>query len=78
MMKVAFSANVTGLATVVAGLCDRFENSSAIDIHQNAREKCTQRGMYCCRGRSSEGACEWRKENGVRRGAGCIVSMGIE
>jgi hypothetical protein len=30
MTKVAFSAGVTGLATVVAGLCEGFEGPSAV------------------------------------------------
>jgi hypothetical protein len=47
---VAFSADVTGLATVVAGLCDRFESLSVVDIHRDARGKCTRRGVHCCRG----------------------------
>jgi hypothetical protein len=41
MMKVAFSANVTGLATAVAGLRNGFESPSAVDVHRNARGKCT-------------------------------------
>jgi hypothetical protein len=41
MMEVAFSASVTGLATAIAGLCDGFENPSAVDVHWNARGKCT-------------------------------------
>jgi hypothetical protein len=32
MMKVIFSADVTSLATAVAGLHDRFESSSAVII----------------------------------------------
>jgi hypothetical protein len=75
MMKVIFSASVTSLATVVAGLCDRFESLSVVDIHWNARGKCTQRGMHCCRGCSSGGAYEWKKENRVCGGVGCIVGM---
>jgi hypothetical protein len=39
MMKVALSADVTGLATAVAGLCDGCEGSSAVDVYQNARGK---------------------------------------
>jgi hypothetical protein len=38
MTKVTFSTGVTGLATAVAGLYDRFESLSAVDVHQNARE----------------------------------------
>jgi hypothetical protein len=41
MIKVAFSADVTGLATAVVGLRDRFESLSAVDIHRNIRGKCT-------------------------------------
>jgi hypothetical protein len=55
MMKVAFSADVTGLATAVAGLHNGFEGPSVVDIHQNARGKCMQRGMHCCRGHGSGG-----------------------
>jgi hypothetical protein len=46
---------VTGLATAVAGLCEGFEGPSAVDIHRNAGGKCVQRGVHCCRGRSSGG-----------------------
>jgi hypothetical protein len=73
--EVALSADVAGLATVVAGLCEGFEGLSAVDIHRNARRECTQRGVHCCRGRSAggvavlEGACEQRKENRERGGA---------
>jgi hypothetical protein len=49
MMKVAFSADVTGLATAIAGLHDGFESPSAVDIHWNTRGKYMQRGMHCCR-----------------------------
>jgi hypothetical protein len=37
MMKVTFSADLTGLATAVAGLREGFESLSAVDIHRNAR-----------------------------------------
>jgi hypothetical protein len=40
MMKVTFSADVTSLATAVAGLCNRFESLSVVNVHQNARGKC--------------------------------------
>jgi hypothetical protein len=53
MMEVAFFADVTSLATAVACLCDGFESPSAVNIHQDTRGKCTQRGVHCCRGRSS-------------------------
>jgi hypothetical protein len=46
---------VTSLATVVAGLCKGFEGLSMVDIHRDARRECTQRGMYCCRGRGGGG-----------------------
>jgi hypothetical protein len=55
MMKVAFSANVTSLATVVAGLCDRFESLGVVDVYQNTRGKCTQQDVHCCRGHGSGG-----------------------
>jgi hypothetical protein len=73
MMTVAFSAGVTSLATVVAGLCDRFESLSAVNVHWNARGKCAQRGVH-----GSGGACEWRKENGVHRGVECVIGEGVE
>jgi hypothetical protein len=56
---------VTGLATVVAGLCDGFEGLSAVDIHWDTRGKCMRWGMHCCRGHGSGGGSEWRKENRV-------------
>jgi hypothetical protein len=31
---------VTSLATAVAGLHDRFEGRSAVDVHRNARREC--------------------------------------
>jgi hypothetical protein len=40
MMEVTLFADVTGLATVVAGLCEGFEGSSVVNIHQNAGGKC--------------------------------------
>jgi hypothetical protein len=41
---------VTGLAAAVACLCDGFEGLSAVDVHWDARGKCVQRGVHCCRG----------------------------
>jgi hypothetical protein len=32
---------VTSLATAVAGLCEWFEGSSAVNIHRDARRECT-------------------------------------
>jgi hypothetical protein len=52
MTKVAFSADVTGLAIAVAGLHNGFEGLSAVDVYQDARGKCVQRGMHCYRGHS--------------------------
>jgi hypothetical protein len=52
MMEVAFSASVTGLATVIAGSRDGFEGPSVVDIHRNARGKCVRRGVHFCRGHS--------------------------
>jgi hypothetical protein len=40
MMKVAVSADVTGLATAVAGLREEFEGLSAVDVHRDARREC--------------------------------------
>jgi hypothetical protein len=37
MMKVAVFTDVTGLATSVAGLRERFECLSAVDVHRDAR-----------------------------------------
>jgi hypothetical protein len=41
MMKVALSADVTSLATVVAGLHKGFEGLSMVDVHRDARRECT-------------------------------------
>jgi hypothetical protein len=77
MTKVAFSADVTSLATVVAGLCDEFEGLSVVDIHWNARgsackEVCIAAGVVAI------GACERRKEKGVHGGVGYVIGMGAE
>jgi hypothetical protein len=40
MMKVAVSADVTGLATAVAGLCEGFEGPSTVNVHRDARREC--------------------------------------
>jgi hypothetical protein len=74
MMKVALFADVTGLATAVAGLHERFEGLSTINVHGDARREYMQRGVHCCRGR----ACEWRNENGMCGGAGYVVGMGAK
>jgi hypothetical protein len=37
MLKVAVFTDVTGLATSVAGLCERFECPSAVNVHRDAR-----------------------------------------
>jgi hypothetical protein len=37
MMRVIISADVTSLATAVAGLHEGFEGPSAVDIHRDAR-----------------------------------------
>jgi hypothetical protein len=36
MTQVAISADVTGLATVVAGLREGFESPSMVDVHRDA------------------------------------------
>jgi hypothetical protein len=77
MMKVALFADVAGLATAVAGLCEGLEGPSAVDIHRDARRECTQRGVIAT-GVAAEGGCERRKENGVCGGAECVVSEGTE
>jgi hypothetical protein len=53
--EIALFADVTGLATVVAGLCKQFEGSSAVDIHGDARRECVRRGVHCCRDRGGRG-----------------------
>jgi hypothetical protein len=40
MMEVTLSADVISLATVVAGLHNRFESPSAVNVHRNARREC--------------------------------------
>jgi hypothetical protein len=40
MTKVTLSADVTGLATLAAGLREGFEGLSVVNIHRNARGKC--------------------------------------
>jgi hypothetical protein len=57
MTEVALSADVTGLSTAVTGLCKGFEGSSVVDVYWDARRECTQRGVHCCRGRSSGSVC---------------------
>jgi hypothetical protein len=57
IIRVAFSANMTGLTTAVAGLHEGFEILSAVDIYQDARGKRMQRGVHCCRGRGGGGIC---------------------
>jgi hypothetical protein len=32
-----------------------FESPSVVDIHRDARGKCTRRGVHCCRGRGGGG-----------------------
>jgi hypothetical protein len=56
MTKMAFSTSVTSLATAIAGLRNGLEGPSVVDIHRDARRKCAQRGVHCCRGRS-DGRC---------------------
>jgi hypothetical protein len=78
MMEVVFSASVTGLATTIAGFRDGLEGPSAVNVHGNAREKCMRRGVHCCRGCAVGGACEQRRENGVRGGVKCVISDSAE
>jgi hypothetical protein len=40
MIKVALSADVTSLATAVAGLHEGFEGQSMVDVHRDARREC--------------------------------------
>jgi hypothetical protein len=41
MMKITLSADVTGLATAVAGLLKGFQGLSTVDVHRDARRECT-------------------------------------
>jgi hypothetical protein len=52
MMKVTLFADVTSLATAVAGLCEGFEGLSAVNVHQG--EVCVK-GVHCCRGHGRGG-----------------------
>jgi hypothetical protein len=40
MVKVALSADVTGLATVVTVLCVGFKSLGMVDVHRDARREC--------------------------------------
>jgi hypothetical protein len=77
MLKVAVSTDVTGLAASVAGLRERFECPSAVDVHGmpggNVRE-----GVCIAAGVADMGGCEWRNENGAHGGAGYVVGVGAE
>jgi hypothetical protein len=53
--EVALFADVTSLATAVACLRERFEGSSAVDVHRDARRECVRRGVHCCRDHSGRG-----------------------
>jgi hypothetical protein len=55
MTKVTLFADVASLATAVAGLCEGFECSSAVDVHWNTGGECVRRGIHCFRGRGSGG-----------------------
>jgi hypothetical protein len=55
VMTVAFFADVTGLATAIAGLREGFEGSSVVDVHRDARTECARRGVHCCRDRGGWG-----------------------
>jgi hypothetical protein len=58
---------VAGLATAVPGFHEGFESPSVVDVHWDARGKCTQRGVA---GVAAVGGCERRSEKGMRGGAG--------
>jgi hypothetical protein len=77
MMKVAFSADVTSLATAVAGLCEGFESPSTVDVHWDARRK-SHEGACIAAGVMAVGACVSRKENEVHGGAKCVVGEGAD
>jgi hypothetical protein len=55
MTEVTFSADVTSLATAVACLCNGFESPSVVNVYQNARGECMQRGVHFCRGHGGGG-----------------------
>jgi hypothetical protein len=81
MTKVAFSADVTSLATAVGGLHEGFESPSAVDVHRDARGKCAQRGVHCCRGCGSGGVCveerEWSAQGSSVSWQGYGMSRGV-
>jgi hypothetical protein len=66
MMEVALSADVAGLATAVAGLCEGFEGPSA------------REGACIAAGVTAVGVCVRRNENGACGGAECVVARGAE
>jgi hypothetical protein len=61
---------VASLATAVAGLCEGYEGSSAVDVHWNTGGECARRGVHCCRGRSGGGM---RAEEGEQGALGSRV-----
>jgi hypothetical protein len=78
MTKVAISADLTGLATAVAGSREGFEIPSAVNVHGNTRGKCAREGVCITAGVTAVGGCEWRNENGMCGGTGYVVSVGAE
>jgi tetrahydromethanopterin S-methyltransferase subunit E len=78
MTKITISADVTGLATAVAGLCKGFEGLSAVDVHRDARRECAREGVCIAAGVAAVGGCERRNEKGMRGGAAYVVGVGAE
>jgi hypothetical protein len=77
MTKITLSADVTGLATAVAGLRKGFEGPSTVNVHRDARRECARRGVHCCKVVVVEG-CERRNEKGARGGAAYVIGVGVE
>jgi hypothetical protein len=62
MTKITISADVTGLATVVAGLREGFEGPSAVNVHRDARRECARRCALL------QGLRQWEDvSGGIRR-----------
>jgi hypothetical protein len=75
MMKVALFADVAGLATAIAGLCEGFEGSSgstSIGILGGSMRE----GACIAAGVVAVGGCEQMKENGVRWGTEYVIGAG--
>jgi hypothetical protein len=74
---VTFFADMTGLATVVAGLCWGFKCASrSMSIEMPGGSVCE--GACIAAGVMAMEGCEQKNENGICGGAGYVVSMGVE